>query len=222
MLALVSRREAVPRGHSLAAMARELIGARDERRREGQQRGDAPKLRKPRADKGVPRGPRALKGTKAYQIGHLSLLRFRHGRASMGLDRQQPTSTRATPTVRCRTASRTGTMTGAAGSRSALRRPRHHCSSRHEATTGPFAAVPGFNLGADDFVIEMDVTPQTPGMNQPAGRSLAAIRDKSGIALVKPHPRTSRGKRGTSYLAPSPWCCKQRRAGRDGFPPNST
>ncbi|EOD38014.1 hypothetical protein EMIHUDRAFT_200395 [Emiliania huxleyi CCMP1516] len=30
--------------------------------------------------KGVPRGPRALKGTKAYQIGHLSLLRFRHGR----------------------------------------------------------------------------------------------------------------------------------------------
>ena len=44
------------------------------------QRGDAPKPRKPRADKGVPRGPRALKGTKAYQIGHLSLLRFRHGR----------------------------------------------------------------------------------------------------------------------------------------------
>ena len=28
----------------------------------------------------MPRGPRALKGTKAYQIGHLSLLRFRHGR----------------------------------------------------------------------------------------------------------------------------------------------
>ena len=67
-------------GDSLAAMARELIGVRDERRREGQQRGDAPKPRKPRADKGVPRGPRALKGTKAYQIGHLSLLRFRHGR----------------------------------------------------------------------------------------------------------------------------------------------
>ncbi|EOD14878.1 hypothetical protein EMIHUDRAFT_197491 [Emiliania huxleyi CCMP1516] len=42
-------------GDSLAAMARELIGVRDERRREGQQR------------------------TKAYQIGHLSLLRFRHG-----------------------------------------------------------------------------------------------------------------------------------------------
>ena len=60
-------------------MARELIGVRDERRREGQQRGDAPKPRKPRADKGVPRGPRALKGTTAYQIGHLSLLRFRHG-----------------------------------------------------------------------------------------------------------------------------------------------
>ena len=57
-----------------------IIGVRDERRREGQQRGDAPKPRKPRADKGVPRGPRALKGTKAYQIGHLSLLRFRHGR----------------------------------------------------------------------------------------------------------------------------------------------
>ena len=66
-------------GDSLAAMARELIGVRDERRREGQQRGDAPKPRKPRADKGVPRGPRALKGTTAYQIGHLSLLRFRHG-----------------------------------------------------------------------------------------------------------------------------------------------
>ena len=28
----------------------------------------------------MPRGPRALKGTKAYQIEHLSLLRFRHGR----------------------------------------------------------------------------------------------------------------------------------------------
>ena len=27
----------------------------------------------------MPRGPRALKGTTAYQIGHLSLLRFRHG-----------------------------------------------------------------------------------------------------------------------------------------------
>ena len=67
-------------GDSLAAMARELIGVRDERRREGQQRGDASKPRKPRADKGVPRGPRAIKGTKAYQIGHLSLLRFRHGR----------------------------------------------------------------------------------------------------------------------------------------------
>ena len=66
-------------GDSLAAMARELIGVRDERRREGQQRGDAPKPRKPRADKGVPRGPRALKGTTAYQIGHPSLLRFRHG-----------------------------------------------------------------------------------------------------------------------------------------------
>ena len=40
----------------------------------------SPMPRKPRADKGVPRGPRALKGTKAYQIGHLRLLRFRHGR----------------------------------------------------------------------------------------------------------------------------------------------
>ena len=47
-------------GDSLAAMARELIGVRDERRREGQQRGDAPKPRKPRAQSPT------RSGTSAY------------------------------------------------------------------------------------------------------------------------------------------------------------
>ena len=47
--------------------------------------------------------------------------------------------------------------------------------------TGPFAAVPDFNLGADDFVIEMDVTPQTPGMNQHGGTIIG--RHQSGVAL---------------------------------------
>ena len=129
-------------GDSLAAMARELIGVRDERRREGQQRGDAPKPRKPRADKGVPRGPRALKGTKAYQIGHLSL-RFRHGRerqvSQRTLDavcarRREPGSSRGTrpSTIRPSTIRRQRRDDELDGERAARERDVRRRGSRRE------------------------------------------------------------------------------------------
>ena len=74
-------------GDNLAELALELAADRDRRAREqhgaaGPKPPPAKKPRKTRSDKGVrkgPTGPRRLKGVGAHRMGHLSLLRFRHG-----------------------------------------------------------------------------------------------------------------------------------------------
>ena len=73
-------------GDALAAVAKRLIGARDER-----VAAQGPiKVRKVRSDKGVKRGPRRVKGGSEYRIGLLSLYRYRYG-----MERQVSQATRA-------------------------------------------------------------------------------------------------------------------------------
>jgi hypothetical protein len=73
-------------GDALAAVAKRLIVARDER-----VAAQGPiKVRKVRSDKGVKRGPRRVTGGSEYRIGILSLYRYRYG-----MERQVSQATKA-------------------------------------------------------------------------------------------------------------------------------